>query len=101
MQMVLVIVGDKVFYRILREIFLELTVQLGSKGLIVDNDHRKTYSRVPTCFAGYSIVKRPTTHCESLISLPQILSFVQAENRTFVLFISTPYPKEIFMKLYQ
>ena len=36
--LVVVIVGDKIFHRILREIFLELAVELRGKGFVVGND---------------------------------------------------------------
>ena len=38
LRLVIVVVGDKVFYRIFREKFLELAVQLSSQGLIVRYD---------------------------------------------------------------
>ena len=41
LRLVIIIIGDKVFHRILREEFLHLAVQLGRQRLVVGNDQRR------------------------------------------------------------
>ena len=44
--LIIVIVGDKILHRVLREKFLELGIKLGRQGFIVGNDQRRLVQRL-------------------------------------------------------